>query len=212
MTIEQVPDAPNAGRLRSFRVAGHRRITSPVGDVAPRQPAPGGWLLTCECGWSVPQAFPSRAAAEREYSAHLLQALPVCARCKQAKPQREMSKASTHLCKTCRNAATREWAEAHPTEWERHARKSYLKLKYGLTVEEADALMAGQGGRCAICGKAEGDSRGFRMHIDHDHETGRPRGILCNLCNNGLGNFHDDPTLLAKAIAYLEVHSRRESA
>jgi hypothetical protein len=123
-----------------------------------------------------------------------------------------MSAGSAHLCKKCRTAQTREWAEAHPTEWERSRRKSYLKRKYGITVEEADALLAAQEGRCAICGKSEGDSRGFRMHIDHCHTTGAVRGVLCNLCNAGLGNFRDDPELMRKAIAYLALHHGEKTA
>ena len=116
------------------------------------------------------------------------------------------------MCKPCLTAKTHAWAAANPTEWELHRRKSYLKLKYGLTIEEADALYVSQDGKCAICGAAEGDSRGFRMHIDHDHATGLARGILCNLCNAGLGSFRDDPALLTRAIAYLAAHGRELSA
>lgn len=123
-----------------------------------------------------------------------------------------MSTSSPHLCKTCRTKATQEWAEANPTAWERHKRKSYLKRKYGITPEEADSLFASQDGRCAICGATEGDSRGFRMHIDHCHTTGVVRGVLCNLCNAGLGNFRDDPGLMRKAIAYLAIHHGEKTA
>ncbi|MEV4708088.1 endonuclease VII domain-containing protein [Actinoplanes sp. NPDC049316] len=55
-----------------------------------------------------------------------------------------------------------------------------------------------RGGVCAICG---GDDP---QHLDHDHRTGEVRGILCFNCNGGLGQFRDDPVLLADAIAYLK--------
>jgi hypothetical protein len=76
-------------------------------------------------------------------------------------------------------------------------RKSHLKRKYGLTLEEFDELLDSQGGGCAICDKPAPDN------VDHDHETGRVRGILCWDCNIAIGKFNDDQDRLAVAIAYL---------
>lgn len=69
--------------------------------------------------------------------------------------------------------------------------------KYGLTKEEFEGLLERSKGKCEICGVDE-------QHIDHDHETGEVRGILCNNCNNGLGRFFDSPELLRAALSYLE--------
>ena len=79
-------------------------------------------------------------------------------------------------------------------------RRSYFKTKYGLTVEQVDE-MAAKG--CAICGTTTWMGRHARPHIDHDHETGRIRGVLCSECNTGLGKFKDDPAILQAAIDYL---------
>lgn len=198
--------------VRRSRMAGHQRTTEALGErTNPRQRAPGGWKVGCACGWSE-QPFTVRRDAESAYTAHLRSALPICTRCKEPKPPYRMSKASSHLCKPCRTAATKEWAEANPKQWDRHQRKYYLRLKYGLTVEQADALYAAQGNRCAICGQLGGDSRGFRLHIDHCHATGKVRGALCNNCNAGLGNFREDPDLMIKAMEYLAVHSSENAA
>ncbi len=63
-----------------------------------------------------------------------------------------------------------------------------------------ERLLAAQNGGCAICGK---EANGNRLSVDHDHGTGRVRGLLCQQCNTGLGGFRDDPALLERAIAYL---------
>jgi hypothetical protein len=83
------------------------------------------------------------------------------------------------------------------------SRRYQLKTKYGITEAEFDALLAEQGGGCAICGTTTPRGRGQRFHVDHCHETGKVRGILCSECNTGLGKFRDDPDLLRRALAYL---------
>lgn len=83
----------------------------------------------------------------------------------------------------------------------RAERSAYLKRKYGITVEEYDAMLARQGGGCGICGSPPSDS--ISLHIDHDHRTGRIRGLLCFVCNSSLGEL-DDPDLLRAALRYVE--------
>jgi predicted nucleic acid-binding Zn ribbon protein len=73
---------------------------------------------------------------------------------------------------------------------------------YGISIEEFEARLASQDGRCAICRTDTWNGKG--PHIDHSHETGALRGILCHKCNLGLGKFNDDPDLLRAAIRYLE--------
>lgn len=72
---------------------------------------------------------------------------------------------------------------------------------YGLTKEELGVLLA-QHEQCAICRSEDWGKKG--PQVDHDHATGRVRGVLCGNCNQGLGRFKDDPTLLRAAINYLK--------
>jgi len=68
---------------------------------------------------------------------------------------------------------------------------------YGLSDEDFGAMYRDQGGRCAIC---EDETR---LNVDHDHETGKVRGLLCRRCNVALGFLRDDPELADLAAAYL---------
>jgi hypothetical protein len=83
---------------------------------------------------------------------------------------------------------------------------AYEKRKlaqYGLEPDDYHALLEAQGGGCAICGTPPNATRA--LAVDHDHETGAVRGILCGRCNPGLGHFKDDPLLLEKAAHYLRL-------
>lgn len=79
-------------------------------------------------------------------------------------------------------------------------RRAMLKQKYGMTPEEFEAMSEAQGGACAACG---GIPDGV-LHVDHNHETGLVRGLLCNLCNGALGFARDDRDVLVALAAYLD--------
>ena len=85
-------------------------------------------------------------------------------------------------------------------------RKARLKYRYGITPEEYDEMLAAQGGVCLVCGGNRMPTR--RLAVDHNHETGRIRGLLCVPCNSMIGFAEDGPDLLGKALLYL--HDRRE--
>lgn len=72
--------------------------------------------------------------------------------------------------------------------------------RYGITVEQFNAMLVIQKGRCAICGKFNGSKR---LCVDHNHETGKVRGLLCDPCNKVLGFAHDDCSVLTNARKYL---------
>jgi hypothetical protein len=77
--------------------------------------------------------------------------------------------------------------------------------RHGITRNECDALLASQYGKCAICGTTLVPNNVTRNGtcIDHDHVTGKVRGLLCNNCNVALGHARDDPALLLKMVTYL---------
>lgn len=78
--------------------------------------------------------------------------------------------------------------------------RKYIEAKYGMTLHRYKTMRRDQKGVCAICGKRTATA----LRIDHDHDSGRVRGLLCVQCNTGLGQFKDDETLLRKAIKYLQ--------
>lgn len=78
-----------------------------------------------------------------------------------------------------------------------------LKKLYNLTLEEIDQMATTQNHKCILCGKSLMETK---RCTDHDYETGKVRGILCDNCNMGLGHFHDNPELLRKAAIYVETN------
>lgn len=115
-------------------------------------------------------------------------------------------------CKPCRARVERQHWREDPNAREKsrvrkkasRAAKPHLeraanrRRRYGVTAEAFDAIVSAQGGKCRICGASNPDC------LDHDHATGKFRGVLCNPCNIGLGLFRDDPERIHAAILYLE--------
>jgi hypothetical protein len=95
------------------------------------------------------------------------------------------------------SADVRRWKERHPDRV--RASKAAERESYGITVAEIEAMAVAQGGACAICGIVEVRS----LCVDHDHETGRVRGLLCHKCNLALGLLCDDAALALRAASYL---------
>jgi hypothetical protein len=96
-------------------------------------------------------------------------------------------------CKPCHNARNKETVQ-RLYRGHRHYR---LWQKYGIGVEEVAALVAAQGGVCAICRARPA------VQVDHHHGTNTVRGVLCDGCNGALSAFNEDEGLILRAIAYL---------
>lgn len=107
-------------------------------------------------------------------------------------------------CRPCNTVRAKKWADKNPQKAADKVWEYNIGLKYGITRAEYDLLLEAQAGGCAICGTKVGGRVHKRMSVDHDHGTGKVRGLLCLACNKGLGRFRDDTELLAKAMAYLK--------
>lgn len=105
----------------------------------------------------------------------------------------------------------KEWREKNPDKVLAHYKNGHAKkriasrlARYGITDEQYQQKLQEQEGVCAICGADKPGRNHENMHVDHNHSTGEVRGLLCDLCNRGLGYFKDNNQLLRKAAAYLE--------
>lgn len=139
-----------------------------------------------------------------------------CSKCKEFKPTDEYvpdgrkANGRKSRCRTCSYQATAAW-RAKNREHLRTTqvayelatkRRSWLKTKYGLTVEQFEAMVTTQGNVCALCHQPQNPK--FRyLDVDHCHATGEVRGLLCRHCNTAIGHFRDDPELLMRAAAYI---------
>lgn len=153
----------------------------------------------------------------------------VCSKCKKAKHRNEFYKRSERKrgrhskCKQCEkeyasqpdvrkklNDNTQRYRDKLRAtdfkEFRRREREQNLR-KYGINSEQFEDLKRQQNGRCKICENIATYGKGKKLHVDHDHITGKIRGLLCSNCNLGLGYFQDNRDLLNKAIAYLEENS-----
>ena len=110
-------------------------------------------------------------------------------------------------CRACERAAERaRYATNRAAVLARqrgrpYSRSAWLRSAYGMTESEYETLVQRQHGRCAICGDQPG-----RLVVDHDHESGCVRGLLCDACNRGIGQFHDNPAICRLAAAYAMQH------
>lgn len=108
---------------------------------------------------------------------------------------------SNKACSKCNTVGLARWRSGAGREtWRAYRRKH----KYGLTDEAYQALLKKQRGGCAICGGQSKHPKKTTLCVDHDHATGRVRGLLCDVCNQAVGLFQDSPKLIRKAALYLE--------
>ena len=124
-------------------------------------------------------------------------------------------------CRGCRAIQSRRYYEANKEkcnetsikgyrdvcdtqEYKVARRKAYMKRTYGITPEDYDSRFIEQGGRCGICGKHQ-IALSRSLVVDHCHHTGKIRGLLCHVCNVGIGALGDSADLLKNALRYLEI-------
>lgn len=134
-----------------------------------------------------------------------------CNGCKEALPLGDFANMSAspdgkqYKCKRCVRAYKIKW-EAENIDRLRIQRRNGDIRRYGIEPEDYDRMLAEQGGLCAGCLKPE-PTPGHSLHIDHCHESGRVRGLLCGRCNRALGMVADDVVVLKRLIDYLHANS-----
>lgn len=168
-----------------------------------------------------------------------MSATKVCRTCKQHVPiiggftkMRTTKDGLDVICRACKSITHKKWAKANSKaivekarrwrldnlERSRKWQKAYgQKMKkrnrakrYGLTVDELDAMLEAQGHKCASCEDPLGD--GARQGIDHDHITGRVRGILCCRCNLAIGLLLDDMARMIGLLNYMHKAAKIDEA
>lgn len=144
----------------------------------------------------------------------------LCPKCKEDLPYSAFNKAARRdgyqtYCRSCHNKMQREKYSSDPMAKVRRQfragrrkeanptaqREAELKRLYGITLQDYVDMFKKQGEVCAIC-KEECKTK-KSLSVDHDHNSGKVRGLLCNRCNRALGMFQDSPPLLLRAAEYL---------
>jgi hypothetical protein len=120
-------------------------------------------------------------------------------------------------CGACATADALKWNNEHP-DYHRQKANEYrlrhpekvadraLRWRLGVAPGAYADMLAAQEGKCAICGTTDPGPRLKRFHVDHCHNSGQVRDLLCNACNVGLGAFRDNSDLLMKASEYITRH------
>ena len=105
-------------------------------------------------------------------------------------------------CKDCsKNKANTKYKEERDRLGRHPSKAAQLKRKFGISLKDYEEIQEQQGNRCAICNNLEEE---YTMAVDHNHNTGEVRGLLCMNCNTGLGMLKDSVQNLESAITYLK--------
>lgn len=221
MSTEEAGALIGAEVVEMLRTCGTCRIAKPLADFKHRVREDGtryGIYKTCrKC-----QNAQTRERYRRNASAPLAVVLPlgefatqVCRTCKETLPLDQFRRgtgrdaAPRRDCNKCLSEKSRKWTTSNSDK----AYSAHLLRRFGITLAEYDAIAERQGGVCAICGEPpdgprnmrKGGRRTFkaRLVVDHDHDTGNVRGLLCNCCNAGIGHLKDDIATIKSALKYL---------
>jgi hypothetical protein len=105
----------------------------------------------------------------------------------------------TAYCKSCKTAVNQNWRDNNPKEYKQSQLRQRRKREYGLSDEDMSNMLKLQDYKCEIC-QIDID---WGCCVDHNHNTGKVRGLLCTTCNTGLGMFKDNSVILNSAINYI---------
>jgi hypothetical protein len=137
-----------------------------------------------------------------------------CTKCGVQKPLFEFYKDAIRsdglrgTCKICDIKKSRTYREQFPEKSKKQVRNSKLKIKYGIDLDQFEAMKSLQNNKCSICEIEFTDPK--YTCVDHDHTTGAVRSILCGHCNTMLGLAKESTKTLNSAILYLDKHAKKE--
>lgn len=133
----------------------------------------------------------------------------LCPRCETEKPRDAFTRSNTRktglqvYCRACESEKRKEIRKKYPERAKARDLRTDLMRNYGISVDQYEKMRSDQNGCCACCGKHETEFQ-RRLNVDHDHNTGAIRALLCNECNPGIGYFQDSFERLEMAIRYLK--------
>lgn len=142
----------------------------------------------------------------------ILQGIPwdgkVCGKCGQIRPYTDFPKRKRrgghdNYCRQCKGINKQAWDKEN-REWKKQYARMRTLQHYGLTVDMYDQMYEQQGGQCAICGQQEKDNNRERLCVDHNHQTGQVRGLLCVACNSYIGHINENIETLQVAMDYIK--------
>lgn len=122
-------------------------------------------------------------------------------------PEKQQAYNASRRARYAQDEQLRDEVRAKVKEWQTNnpdKRKAQRIKKFGLTLEEFSRMLESQSGQCAICGYSDMSDPNFFPLVDHCHETGYVRQLLCMNCNQAIGKFKDNPELLRAAADYVE--------
>lgn len=135
-----------------------------------------------------------------------------CKKCHVEKPLSEYYKTTDRksghktICKEC--IKSDPLTEKKKQYMKEYSKKYSLKSKYNLTEEDYKELLINQNHKCAICGTDQEEVLNKKLYVDHNHQTGKVRELLCHNCNVSLGLLKESIQTLTRAIAYLDKHTQ----
>lgn len=110
-------------------------------------------------------------------------------------------------CRACAQRRMREWCQRNKGKRKRTVRNHTLKRLYGIDHDQYDFMLELQDGVCAVCKSPPETCVQSSLCVDHSHETGRIRGLLCDNCNRALGQLKDNPDIIARLLSYVRAHA-----
>ena len=130
-----------------------------------------------------------------------------CSKCREVKTMDQFAvyKGKPHCqCKSCQRSSNNAYRIKNPERARRMVANATLRRKYGITIEQYERMFVRQNGVCAICSRMSLNGR--TLDVDHNHNTGQVRGLLCPKCNMAMGLLGENIDIFKKTIAYLEKH------